>query len=79
MRSAIRGGKAKGLRHGRRCVVPEPRGEGSPRSPDVSAGLLAEIDAFLDHLKSASGAVARAAKLRMPMECRLTATRRKSL
>jgi len=29
----------------------------------VSPALLAEIDAFLDHLKSASGAVARAARL----------------
>ena len=41
--------------------------------PDVSPALLAEIDAFLDHLKSASGAVARAASLRNAHGMRLAA------
>ena len=44
--------------------------------PDVSPALLAEIDAFLDHLKSASGAVARAASLRNAHGMRLAAIRR---
>jgi len=44
--------------------------------PDVSPALLAEIDAFLDHLKSASGAVARAASLRNAHGMRLAAIAR---
>jgi hypothetical protein len=44
--------------------------------PDVSPTLLAEIDAFLDHLKSASGAVARAARLRNAHGMRLAAVGR---
>ena len=44
--------------------------------PDVSPTLLAEVDAFLDHLKSASGAVARAASLRNAHGMRLAAIRR---
>ena len=48
--------------------------------PDVAPGLVAEIDAFLDHLKSASGAVARAARLRSADGMRLSAIgRMKSL
>jgi len=44
--------------------------------PDVSPTLLAEVDAFLDHLKSASGAVVRAASLRNAHGMRLAAIRR---
>jgi len=44
--------------------------------PDVSPTLLAEIDVFLDPLKSASGAVARAASLRNAHGMRLAAIRR---
>jgi len=47
--------------------------------PDVSPALLAEIDAFLAHLQSASGAVARAARLGNAHGMRLTAIVRKSL
>jgi hypothetical protein len=46
--------------------------------PDVSRALLAEINAFLDLQKSASGAVARAARLGNAHGIRLAAIVRKS-
>lgn len=47
--------------------------------PDVSPALLGELDTFLDHLKAASGAVARIARPGNAGGIRLAAVGRKSL
>ena len=47
--------------------------------PDLSPGVLADFDRFLDHVKSASGAVARIARLGNAGGIRLAAIGRKSL
>ena len=47
--------------------------------PDVSPALLDELDVFLGHLKSASGAIARVVRLGNAGGIRLAAVGRKSL
>jgi hypothetical protein len=47
--------------------------------PDVSPALLQEIDVFIDHLRSASGAVARVVRLGNAGGMRLAAIGRRSL